>query len=278
MQVVNSLRAAAAAFALVALVTAEGAAQVGIKTGPVRGTAMTPEVALPGANNPNNGKFPAGWSVRNDTSYAHDAKDSLKLVTKGAGWSAKSGPSSIVWRSTNVAKGTFVVAAQTFLYPPTTASLPAYGVFFGGTDLKGPHAAYTEFLVRNDGKFAVRQHSGVQTVMLKDWTAMPGIVLHSGRFDEMAGNRFRIIVDGGMVQFAINRVVAFSLPTSVVHPDGAYGVRIGTRQEVEIANIGLEKIVPSVKPPAVGTPRHFTPAPKPHAPGAVGVPTGQRRG
>lgn len=268
--------------AVVALVAAAASA-VGAQT------VKKPLATVPGAKSDanseaNNGKFPTGWHVRNDTTYVHDLKDSVRLLTKAPGWAAKSGPSAILWSGANVAKGSFVIVAQTFLYPPDKRTLPGYGVFFGGRNLNTPNASYSEFLIRNDGKFSVRQHMGAKTLVLKDWTLVAGISQHSGKFDEMAGNRFRIVVDGGMVQFAVNRSVLFSLPVATVQPDGVFGIRIGAGQEMEIASVGLEKITPNpalVAPAPVAPKRPTTPQPLGKStprPLPAGVPTGTRKG
>jgi hypothetical protein len=227
------------------------------------------------------GTFPAGWVVRADTTIARNPKDTTALVTRTPGWGVKSGPSSILWSPRNRASGSYVLAAHYFLLPPVTATLPAYGVFLGGRNMGTPSARYTEFLIRNDMKYTVRQHVGAKTVVLKDWTTLAGLVTHSGKRTELAGNRFRIIVDPQMVQFVVNRAVAFSLPRATVAPDGVFGMRIGTDQELAVESLELEKPAGALAPSPPKPRRPSGPQPlgtHPVKPIIQGVPTGQRLG
>ena len=201
---------------------------------------VNPQIAT--VAGPNENKRPTGWVVRSDGVANGVAGDTVKLLHRGKGYFLTSGPTSIVWTPKNVASGKFIL--QGVLYGGrSAANIPdGYGVFLGGKDMNTPNAKYTEFLVKNDGQYAVFQHIGARRVALVDWTVIAGITLHSGKRDESVRNTFRVIVDDRNVTLVINRVVATAFPRAVFQPDGVYGVRIGTRQQFQIEELGLEKL------------------------------------
>lgn len=200
------------------------------------------EIPLATKPGPNEGKRPTGWIVRADTNtQAGRGADSIVLVNRGQGYYLASGPSGVVWSPKNVASGAFIVAGV-LSSGPTGATIPdGFGVFLGGRNMQSPNAEYTEFLVRNDGRYAVFQHIGPRTVKLRDWTLIAGINTHSGRRDETVRNTFRVIVDPQNVQLVVNRTMATSLPRATFKPDGEYGVRIGTKQIIQIESLALQK-------------------------------------
>lgn len=200
---------------------------------------MNPQIA--NTVGPNEDKRPTGWMVRSDGASKGAAGDTVKLIHRGKGFYLTSGPTSLVWTPSNVAKGKFLL--EGVLYSGRTgATIPdGYGVFLGGKNMQTPNAQYTEFLVKNDGQYAVFQHIGAKRVALVDWTTIAGIALHTGRRDESVRNTFRVIVDDKTVQLVINRTLATSFPRAVFQPDGEYGVRIGTRQQFQIESLGLVK-------------------------------------
>lgn len=201
-----------------------------------------------GKAGPNEGRRPTGWIVRADTNkQAANLPDSVRLENRGQGYYLSSGPSALVWTPKNVARGNFIVA--TSLYSgPSRATIPdGFGVFLGGKNMQTPNAQYTEFLIRNDGRYAVLQHTGPKVVKLRDWTQISGINAHSGRIQDVTRNNFRVIVDATTVQLVVNRTLATSFPRAVFAPDGEYGMRIGTAQIIQIESMGLERL-PKTQP------------------------------
>lgn len=191
---------------------------------------------------PNENKRPTGWVVRSDGVASGASGDTVKLINRGKGYFLTSGPPSIVWSPKNVATGRFVL--QGILFSGRTgATIPdGFGVFLGGKNMQTPNAQYTEFLVKNDGQFAVFQHIGSKRIALVDWKSVIGVTMHSGQRDESVRNTFRVVVDDKTVQLVVNRTVATSIPRAVFQPDGVYGVRIGTRQQFQIESLALEKL------------------------------------
>lgn len=193
-----------------------------------------PAISAPG---PDDGKRPTGFIVRSDVPSV--GGDSVRLVHRGKGYYLESGPSSIVFNPNMVARGSFVLASTMFS-GPTGATIPdGFGVFIGGKNMNTPAAEYTEFLVRNDGRYAVIQHIGPRRILLRDWTVLAGIAQHSGRRDQTVRNTFRVVVDGTTVQLVVNRTLATSFLRTVVKPDGVFGMRIGQRQLVQLETLEL---------------------------------------
>jgi hypothetical protein len=245
----------------------------------------TLEVLAPGSlkTTPNLGKFPAGLKVRADTVLPRSAGDTTAVTVGGGGWNVRSGPSSILWKPKNTASGSFIISGLFYLAMARTRDTPAYGVFFGGKEMGTPNARYTEFLINNDSKFSVRQHVGSKVTVVKDWTKIAGIQLQRGKYDELAGNRFRVIVDKEIVQFVVNRAVAYSMLRPTASPDGVFGARVGTDQDVILASLELEKAgasqeIPPLKylPMAPQKPAQKMPVKPPVKP--AGVPAGTRQG
>ncbi len=201
---------------------------------------MNPQIsAVPG---PNEDKRPTGWFVRSDGTAKGVAGDTVKLINRGRGYYLTSGPTSIAWTPKNVARGKFVLEGVLYSGRSGATIGDGFGVFLGGKNMQTPNAQYTEFLVKNDGQYAVFQHIGAKRVALVDWTTIAGITLHSGRRDESVRNTFRVVVDDKIVQLVINRALATSFPRAVFQPDGEFGVRIGTRQQFQNESLRLEKL------------------------------------
>ncbi|MEO7360662.1 MAG: hypothetical protein ABI120_10050 [Gemmatimonadaceae bacterium] len=191
---------------------------------------------------PNEGKRPTGWIVRADTNQqAGHFPDSVQLEHRGQGYFLTSGPPSLVWTPKNVARGNFIVASTLYSGAGGAAIPDGFGVFLGGKNMQTPNAQYTEFLIRNDGRYAVIQHIGPKIIKLRDWTQIAGINIHNGRRDYTVRNIFRVIVDASTVQLVVNRTMATSFPRAMFAPDGEFGMRIGTKQVIQIESLGLEK-------------------------------------
>jgi len=190
---------------------------------------------------PNEGKRPVGWLVRSDSTPAGGNRDSVHLVNRGKGYFLESGPPSIVWTPRNVARGSFILESTMFSGRSGSTFPGGFGVFLGGRNMQTPQAQYTEFLVRNDGFYAVLQHVGPKVVKLKDWTQIAGINQHKGRRDESVRNSFRVIVDAQTVQLVINRTLVTSFLRGTFQPDGEYGVHVGAKQLIQVETLGLEQ-------------------------------------
>lgn len=186
----------------------------------------------------NEGKRPIGWQVRTDGS-GHDAHgggaDTTSFVQMTPGFHVTTGPGTIMWNADSTARGTFSVEGGIFLFPTNGRDQEGYGVFIGGADLAGAGQRYTYFLLRNDGKFLVKQRVGEKTTTLKDWTDLPAIKRQAGA-DAMR-NDLRIEAGAETVRFLVNGTEAVSLPRAQVRPDGVFGLRLNHAINAHVVHI-----------------------------------------
>jgi len=187
----------------------------------------------------NEGKIPIGWLTRIDGSedMHGDFKkgDSLSFVQMTPGFHVTTGPNAILWHPDSSARGNFTIESSIFLFPTKGRDREGYGVFVGGQDLAGAAQRYTYFLLRNDGRFLVKQRVGNKTVMLKDWTYLTAIKLATAK-DAMK-NDFRVAVGAQRVTFSVNGTEAVSLARSQVSPDGVFGLRFAHAVNAHVTNV-----------------------------------------
>ena len=152
----------------------------------------------------NEGKLPIGWKVRADCgSDQHAGKDTLSFVQMTPGYHVTTGPGAIMWSPDSTASGTYTIDGTIFLFPTNGRDQEGYGLFVGGQGLDGTAQRYTYFLLRNDGKYLIKQRVGEKTNVLKDWTALSAVKRQTGT-DAMR-NDFRIAVSRGNGQLQRQR-------------------------------------------------------------------------
>lgn len=189
----------------------------------------------------NEGKRPIGWQVRTDAGghkMAGDV-DTIAFAQMTPGFHVTTGPAAIVWHPDSAASGAYTVESTIFLFPTKGRDVEGYGVFVGGSALSGAGHAYTYFLLRNDGKFLVKQRQGEKTVTLADWTPLSAIAKQAG--SEAAKNVVRVAVSAADVAFMVNGAEAVRLPRATVRPDGVFGVRINHAVNAHVSSVGRVK-------------------------------------
>jgi hypothetical protein len=217
-------------------------------------------VAAQGADGPkhltggNEGKPPIGWQTRADASGdrhgdkhieakndAHEdsrKSDSLAFAQMTPGFHITSGPGVILWHPDSSAKGNFTIASSIFLFPTDGRDREGYGVFVGGQELAGAAQRYTYFLLRNDGRFLVKQRVGDKTVTLKDWTYLTAIKLVSPKTPyDAKQNELTVVAGPETVTFSVNGVTAVTLPRAQVSPDGIFGLRVNHALSLHVTKV-----------------------------------------
>jgi hypothetical protein len=186
----------------------------------------------------NEGKMPIGWKVRTDAGPAMHmgGADTVAFVQMTPGFHVTMGPAAILWHPDSVAKGTYSLESGIFLFPTKGRDQEGYGVFLGGAELAAPGQRYTYFLLRNDGKFLVKQRKGEQTTTLIDWTPLAAIKRQAGA-DAMR-NDFRVVVEASTVRFLVNGTEAVQLPRTQVNPDGVFGLRMNHAVNAHVVGVG----------------------------------------
>ncbi len=181
---------------------------------------------------------PAGWQARLDKGeHAGQGADSLVFEDMKPGFHVTTGPAGIMWHPDSVARGDFSVEATLHLFDTKGREREGYGVFVGGRDLSADPQSYTYFLLRNDGRFIIKQRRGAETPTLVPWTEHAAIARWSTASGASVKNVLAIKAAGTDVQFVVNGKVVHTLPRTQVSPDGLFGVRAN-----HSVNLHVEKI------------------------------------
>lgn len=200
----------------------------------------------------NEGKRPIGWLTRSDAaSDVHGDKhdeakadqhednrksDTLAFAQMTPGFHVTTGPGTVFWHPDSVATGAFTIESSIFLFPTKGRDREGYGVFIGGKNLDGPNQRYTYFLIRNDGRFLVKQRVGENTIVLKDWTVLKEIKQVLGK--DAQKNDLRVVVDAQSVTFTVNGTTAIALPKSQIASDGIFGLRFNHAVNAHVTKVG----------------------------------------
>jgi len=192
----------------------------------------------------NEGKRPIGWQVRYDGGAAHAGHgaggDTVAFAQMTPGFHVTTGgQAALLWHADSTVRGNFVVESSIFLFPTKGRDHEGYGLVLGGSDLGGAAQRYTYFLLRNDGRYLVKQRQGEKLTTLTDWTATPAIKLQTG--GDAMKNDLRVEAQGETVRFLVNGTAVTSLPRARVNPDGIFGLRINHGVNAHVVSVGRPK-------------------------------------
>ena len=189
----------------------------------------------------NEGKHPIGWKVRHDNPHAAHGggADTISFVQMTPGFHLTTGPAAILYHPDSSARGNYTLESQIFIFPTKGRDREGYGIFFGGQDLDGAAQRYTYFLLRNDGKFIVKQRNGDKTSTLVDWTELPAIKKATEK--DASPNQFRVVVGASNVTFSVNGVEAASVPRSQLTVDGVFGLRFNHAVNAHVTSVTAKK-------------------------------------
>ena len=215
------------ALAFPALAEAQGGRGGGLQGG--RGGGPPRAVAGHGLEVP-------GWWARVDE--PGQMKQAMKVVPRGGGIHATTGPNAIFWDPEQVGEGQYTVKATFTLNKPASHPV-AYGLFIGGADLSEDDQRYTYFVIRQDGKFLLKKRNGKSTSNVAgDWMDHAAIVKpDSGK----AANELSINVAKDAVTFMVNGQQVAKQPASALDTSGVAGLRIGHGLDVQIDGFTVEQ-------------------------------------
>lgn len=183
------------------------------------------------------GVLPEGWKHRFDLRTMK--LENIRFLTKGANLHVTSGPPGIYYNPTMTASGEYAVKA-TFTQLGKGEHREGYGPFIGGADLDGDGQRYTYFLVRQDGKFLVKQRAGANTRGVTDWATHPAI--KSFDADGRMSNELAIVVGADAVRFLINGTEVARKPRTEVDTDGTVGLRVNHQLDITVDNLTIERV------------------------------------
>jgi hypothetical protein len=181
------------------------------------------------------GALPEGWRSRFDLA---DMKiEHVRFLTEGGNLHVTSGPPGIYYKPTMTAAGAYTVKG-TFTQLAKGEHREGYGPFVGGSDLEGAGQRYTYFLLRQDGKYLIKQRVGANTKGVTDWTTHPAI--KSFGADGAMTNELAIVVADDGVRFLINGTEVARRSRSEVDTDGIVGLRINHQLDLNITGFTIE--------------------------------------
>jgi hypothetical protein len=181
---------------------------------------------------------PAGWAARFDKPNADPA--AAKFVTMGKGLHFTTGPSATWYRSGEPVDGLYSVQA-TFSQRKAPAHPESYGLMVFGRQMDTPTQNYVYFMVRGDGKWALKHRANDTDVhTIQDWTAHPAIVVQdsAGR----ATNTVKVDVAADSVRFMVNGQTLQAMPRSYLKDvSGLPGIRMNHGLDVHVADFAVTK-------------------------------------
>ncbi len=182
---------------------------------------------------------PAGWLTRFDKGeHAGHGADSLAFQDMKPGFHVTTGPAAILWHPDSSARGDFTIESTLHLFDTKGRDREGYGVIVGGRDLNADAQSYTYFLLRNDGKFIVKQRKGAETPTVAPWTDHASINKWSTSAGSSVKNVLAVKATGPTVQFLVNGQVVHSAPRATVNPDGIFGIRANHSVNLHVQTIG----------------------------------------
>lgn len=224
----------AAALSITAVTSAQQAAQPQPKAAQAP-PATTAKKADPDKPAQGSGKLPAGWKVRLDD--AASKVDDVIVKEEQAALTFTTGPAGIYWKADMNADKNYEFRAVFSQLKPSTHP-EAFGLFIGGQDLDKDTQRYNYFLVRQDGKYSIRQRTGATTKPIVDWTDVKTMREPKG---VKTSNTLIIRAMADTVHFLINDEEVKRLPRRSVSADGQAGVRINHNLNVQVSRLTLSK-------------------------------------
>lgn len=193
--------------------------------------------AAPAANAKPAATVPAGWAARFDK--AAPASASARLSTMGSGLHFTPGPSG-TWYRTEPVDGLYRVQA-TFAQTKAPTHPEAYGIMVFGRQMETPTQNYVYFMVRGDGKWALKHRANDTDVhTIQDFTAHPAIVVQDSA--GKATNTVAIDVAADSVRYVVNGQTVHAMPRSYLKDvSGTPGIRMNHGLDVHVSDFTVTK-------------------------------------
>jgi hypothetical protein len=186
------------------------------------------------------GRLPAGWKVRTDDPAQSVA--AVQFEDMAPGWHLTTGDAhAILWHPDSIARGSYRIEVQTFLFDPGTRR-EGFGFFFGGSGLEGDAQRYSYFLIRQDGRFTVKRRNGAEAPTVKPWAEHAAIRKWADRGEHPnVGNVLAIDAGPETVVFSVNGTEVDRVPRAQLDVDGIVGLRVSHAVNVHVARITIQK-------------------------------------
>lgn len=195
---------------------------------------------------PENLAVPSEWEVRLDnpdesvTIGSDPESADIYFVNMKPGWHITTGPRAIFWHPASSTEGTYRAHTKIHLFDPKGRN-EAFGLFFGGLNLKDENQTYTYFLLRNSGEYLIKKRIGDETRLVKDWTKTDAMATYTDTTQSSVPNALSVEVVENKVSFFVNGKQVETLDKNQVDTAGYIGLRVNHRLNLHIEDFGVEK-------------------------------------
>jgi hypothetical protein len=185
------------------------------------------------------GKIPQGWNVRFDHSSANMSDVKFTDKNNVLHFNADASGAAIYYKTNMTASGSYSVQGK-FNQLERTKHPEAYGLFIGGNNLQKDNQHYLYFLIRQDGKFLIKNRKGSDTESIVGWTASDAV--KAMKTSQPTTNTLKIKRGENAVTFLVNGTKVKQIPVSKLHYlDGIAGLRINHHLNVKVSDFHLSK-------------------------------------
>ena len=194
---------------------------------------------------PENLAVPSEWEVRLDnpdesvTIGSDPESADIYFVNMKPGWHITTGPRAIFWHPASTAEGTYKAHTKIHLFDPKGRN-EAFGLFFGGENLKEENQTYTYFLLRNSGEYLIKKRVGNETRLVKDWTKTDAMVQYTDTTQSSVPNTLSVEVGEEAVTFYVNGRQVDTIAKDQVDTAGYVGLRVNHRLNLHIEDFGVD--------------------------------------
>lgn len=182
-------------------------------------------------------QLPKTWEMRFDNPDV--SKNDLKLTLDSVYFHFVTGPAAIYFNPENKEYGQYKIEAE-FIQVKPSKHPEAYGIFFAGSDLQKGNQHYLYFLVRQDGKYLIKERNGKDTKLIVKWTS-DGHINPQNKNGQTI-NKLSITVKNKVVIFGANgKAVKFFDKSLLGKTVGIAGLRINHNLNVKTNGLTISR-------------------------------------
>ena len=166
----------------------------------------------------------------------------VKFAKMGAGYHTTLGPAVILWRDEDKVQERFHTLA-TFTQTKPSQHAEGYGFLIGGKALDGEGQKYTYFLIRQDGKFLIKQRDGKTTTNITDGWVDNAAVVKPGT-DGKSVNKLEVDAKASAdkVNFSVNGKVVHTMDPKDIDSSGIVGFRVNHNLDLHIEGFDIHRL------------------------------------
>ncbi len=182
-------------------------------------------------------QLPVHWEARFDKPDA--GKKDMHLIKEKNYYHFITGPAAIYYNPKNKEVGEYRIESN-FIQIKPSKHPEAYGVIFGGSNLQKENQHYFYFLVRQDGKYLIKERNGNDTKEIMNWTADKYVNAQDKNGETI--NKLSVTVNNRDVIFGANgKAVMFLKKSGLGNTNGIAGLRINHNLNVKASGLTIDK-------------------------------------